>query len=255
MTTRGALAATLWLALPFAASAEDARLERARKVNLAYAAHMPAYVADETAKRYTGNSRSAKWQVQDTIQSEITFSGTRAVRRQIRRNGRPWDRPFDALPGFKWYGGFGTEIRPLFDPACPTALTYEGPAGVRGQELLKYRFSSPADGCFAVLYFENRQVNPPRQGHVWIDNATGRVMQLSEEASGFPADFELAQRDEEVSWANVRIGDASHLLPVAATFVILYSSGMRARIEVEYKNHRHFEASSDITFPKEEVRR
>ena len=64
----------------------------------------------------------------DTIQTEITFVGTRVVRRQIRRNGKPWDRPFDALPGFKWYGGFGTEIRPIFDPQCPTTIEYEGPA-------------------------------------------------------------------------------------------------------------------------------
>src|SRR5215467_12160972 len=84
--------------------ASESRLDRARRVNLAYAANMPSYVADETAKRYISDSNSAKWRNQDTIQSEITFVGSRAVRRQIRRNGKRWDRPFDALPGFKWYG-------------------------------------------------------------------------------------------------------------------------------------------------------
>ena len=235
---------------PFRASADDSRLEHARTVNLAYAANMPGFVADETARRYSGNSGSEKWRYQDTIQSEITFVGSRAVRRQIRRNGKPWERPFEALPGFKWYGGFGTEIKPLFDPQCPTTLQYQGKAELRGSQLLKYRFSSPADGCFAFLYLENQRFNPARTGHVLIDDATGSVIQFDEEASGFPEDFALTQRSEEVSWANVKIGQASHLLPVAANFVIVYSSGARARIEVEYKNHRHFEASSNITFPQ-----
>jgi hypothetical protein len=46
----------------------------------------------------------------------------------------------------------------------------------------------------------------------------------------------------------VKIGEASHLLPVHADFLVLYHSGTRYRVEVEYKNHRHFETSSDVTF-------
>ena len=237
------------LAGPFLAVADDPKLEYARKVNLAYAANMPSYVADETAKRYTSKSPSEKWQYQDTIQTEIAINGTRAVRRQIRRNGKPWKQPFEALPGFKWYGGFGTEIRPVFALACSTTLEYQGLAAIHGKRLLKYQFTSPAEGCFVFLYFDNKQANPPRTGHVFIDDATGNVMQFDEEAAGFPADFGLKQRNEEVSWAKVTIGEADHLLPVAASFLIHYASGASARIEVEYKNHRHFEASSTVAFP------
>jgi len=253
MATPGKLRAALLAVLAplFAAWAADTALDRAREVNLAYAANMPSYIADETAKRYTSSSGSGKWQYQDTIQTEITISGSRAVRRQIRRNGKPWDRPFDALPGFKWYGGFGTEIRPMFDPGCPTVLAYAGMATVRGIRLRKYRFNSPADGCFAFLYFDSQRSNPSRSGHVFIDDATGSVMQFDEDATGFPPDFGLTERSEEVSWADVKIGDAGHLLPVAANFVIDYASGARARIEVEYRNHRHFEASSNVAFPKQ----
>ena len=235
---------------PFRAFADDSRLAHAREVNLAYAANMPSFVADETAKRYTGEMKQATWHYLDTIQSEIAIVGTKAVRRQIRRNGKPWERAFEDLPGFKWYGGFGTEIKPVFDPQCPTVIEYAGLAEVRGKKLVKYRFHSPADGCFAFFYFENRRTNPARTGHVFVDDPAGNAIRFDEEASGFPADFGFAQRNEEVSWDYVKIGDASHLLPVAASFTILYSSGSQSRIEVEYKNHRHFEASSTIAFPK-----
>jgi hypothetical protein len=255
----GAAVQLVLLPRPFRASDDDSRLERARRVNLAYAANMPSFVADETARRYTSKSNSAansaEWHPLDTIQTEIAFVGTRAVRRQLRRNGKPWDRPFEALPGFKWYGGFGTEIKPLFDSQCPTIIRYQGPAKIREKELLKYGFNSPADGCFASLYANDQQSNPPRSGHIFIDDASGNMIRLEEEAYGFPADFELARRNEEVSWDYVKTGSATHLLPVAANFVILYASGARTRIEVEYKNHRHFEASSEITFHQEEIKR
>lgn len=246
--------ATLRLALftpvfLLAAGPEQSKLEHAREVNLAYASNMPNFVADETAKRYTSDSGSSHWRYLDTIETEITFKGLRAVRTQIRRNGKPWTRPFQALPGFKWYGGFGTEIRPVFDVQCPTTIEYERRAEVRGKRLLKYRFSSPADGCFVPFYVEDKQYNPARTGHAFIDDPGGNVIQLDEEASGFPADFEFADRKEQVSWDYVKIGDASHLLPVAANFVVVYSSEARAKVEVEYKNHRHFEASTNVTFP------
>jgi hypothetical protein len=224
------------------------KLEQAREINLEYVSNLPNFVADETAKRYTSDAKSPQWRYLDTIETEITFNGNRAVRQQIRRNGRPWTQPFEALPGFKWYGGFGTEIQPLFDLQCPTTIDYEGRAELRGKQLLKYRFSSPPDGCFASFYVEYQRYNPARAGHVFIDDVAGNVIQIDEEASGFPAGFDFAQRNEEVSWDFVKIGDASHLLPVAADFVVFYSSGKRWRIEVQYKNHRHFETATDITF-------
>jgi hypothetical protein len=227
-------------------------LEHARRINLEYAANMPNFVADESAKRYRSAAQSPAWRPYDTVEAEIAFRGRRAVRQQIRRNGKPWDQPFDALPGFKWYEGFETEISPLFDPQCPTTIEYEGRSTmggrVDGRQLLDYRFSSPVDGCFPFLYFAYQRYNPARIGHVFIDDPGGSAIQVDDEASGFPADFEFAGREEHMFWDYVKIGENSHLLPVRADFLVVYSSGVRYRVEVEYKNHRHFEASTNITF-------
>lgn len=223
-------------------------LEHARRVNLEDAANMPNFVADETAKRSRSTTRQPGWRPYDTVESEITFRGRRAVRQQIRRNGKPWDQPFDALPGFKWYEGFETEITPLFDPQCPTTIEYQGRSKVGGRQLIEYRFSSPADGCFPFLYFAYQRYNPARTGRVFIDDLGGNVIHVDDEAGGFPADFEFAGREEHMFWAPVKIGENSHLLPVRANFLVVYSSGTRYRVEVEYKNHRHFEASTKVTF-------
>jgi hypothetical protein len=223
-------------------------LEQARRINLEYAANMPNFVADETAKRYRSTTESPDWRPYDTVEAEITFQGRRAIRQQIRRNGKTWDQPFDALPGFKWYEGFETEITPLFDPKCPTTIEYQRRSQVGGRQLLEYRFSSPVDGCFPFLYFAYQRYNPARTGRVLIDDPGGNVIQVDDEAGGFPAEFEFAGREEHMFWDYVKIGDNSHLLPVRANFLVLYSSGTRYRVEVEYKNHRHFEASTKVTF-------
>ena len=230
------------------AAEAHAKLEHARRVNLAYASNMPNFVADETAKRYTSPPGSKRWHYLDTIETEITFKGSRAFRQHIRKDGRPWDQLFQALPGFKWYGGFGTEIEPVFDAECPTTIEYEGRREVRGKQLLVYRFSSAPDGCFGPFTVLYQRYNPARTGHAFIDDPGGNVIRLDEEASGFPAEFEFVQRNEAVSWDYVKIGDASHLLPVAADFVVLNASGDRWHVTVEYANHRHFESSTNVTF-------
>ena len=224
------------------------KLEHAREVNLESAAHLPNFVADETAKRYTSDTTSLRWRYADTIEDEVTFRGNRVQRQQIRRNGRKWDRPFQALPGFKWGGGFGGELQPLFDIQCPTRIDYDSVASAGGQQRLKYRFESPPDGCFSDFYVEYQRYNPARAGYFLIDDRSDYVVYLNEVASGFPARFDFVRREEEVSWESVQIGDAPHLLPVTANFVVEFSSGKRWRIEVQYKNHRHFESSTNVTF-------
>lgn len=222
--------------------------ERARRINLDYIANMPNFVADETAKRYRSTRKSPRWSNFDTIETEITFEGDTTLRRQIRRNGKPWEQPFEALPGFKWYGGFGSEISPVFDPQCPTTIEYQGRSQVGGRQLLKYQFSTPVDGCFPFFYYHYQRYNPARIGHVSIDDSAGNIFQLEEDTQGFPAEFEFAEREERISWDYVKIGEESHLLPVRAHCLAVYNSGTQFRIEVEYKNHRHFETSSNVKF-------
>jgi hypothetical protein len=224
------------------------QLAQARRVNLEYAANLPNFVADEIAKRYRMSPNSRAWSDFDTVESEITFRGSRAVRQQIRRNGKLWEQPFDGLPGYKWHEGFGPEITPLFDPKCPTTLKYEGRSESGGRALHDYKFSSPVDGCFPYFFFGYQRYNPARTGHVLIDDPAGNIIQLEEEESGFPAEIEFSGREVHISWDYVKIGEESHLLPVRASFLVRYYDGTRYRIEVEYKNHRHFEASTHITY-------
>ena len=229
-------------------SAQDATLEHARQVNLERAANMPNFVADEIVSHYLGRDPS-RWRRDWTIQDEITLKGNQVTRRNVVKNGKAWDGK--GQDPARTYGlpatGFAAALMSLFDPGCPTTLELAGQDQLRGKEVSVYRFRSPANGCFGNL-FGPRAYNAARSGRILIDAASGDLLQFEEEASGFPAGFVFWQRNQVMIWDQVKIGEASHWLPVSADFVWKHGDGTLSRSVVEYKNHRHFEAATNITF-------
>jgi hypothetical protein len=118
---------------------------------------------------------------------------------------------------------------------------------VQGKPAVVYRFRSPANGCFGDLY-GNWPYNPARTGRVLIDESSGEILQFEEEAAGFPRGFVFTQRNQIMTWGSVKIGEASHWLPVASEFIWRMGNGEFYRTTVAYKNHRHFETATNITF-------
>ena len=232
------------VARPPDAADSESPLDRARRVNIEYTSKLPNFVVDETAERSILAKGSAKWRTVDTIESDLAFQGTYTTRQHVRVNGKPWNKPL--LPGPNWVTGFG-ELKPLFDSACPVVFESAGREEVRGKPALEYRFSSPQDGCF-TYWGDGRgyEYNAARTGRVLIDETTGCALRFEEEMIEFPAQSAL-QVKETVAWDNVEIGGASHLLPVAYELA-LTRAGAVFRVAVEYRNHRRFEAASNVTF-------
>jgi hypothetical protein len=222
-------------------------LEHVRTVNLDRAGKLPSFVADETATRSRGHTGSTKWRLIDTVESEITFKGTDATRQHVRINGKPWSNPSAWLPGVNWGIGFGSEIAPLFARDCENTFEFEGREELRGLQLEVYKFHSLQDGCFgAGTIAAYQQYDPARTGRILVDSFND-VIQMECETTGTPAEF--SGEDKVVlSWGFVKIADTPYLLPVAADYVFTFSPGDVWHIVVQYKNHRHFEASMNVTF-------
>jgi hypothetical protein len=221
-------------------------LEHARQVNLDHAANMPNFVADETVKRYTTRKTSPDaWKLVDTIESEITFKGGEPTRQRIRINGKPWNKP---IAGINISPEFGTEIKPVFNPECPTQIDFEGRQELRGKQLLVYRFTSASYGCFGYFGYQNTHYVPARTGRVLVEDPGGSMIQYEEEAKEFPKGFLVDSWREVTSWDYVKIGDAPALLPLTNDFFEGLSAGDLWHISVEFSNYRRFEASTNVTF-------
>jgi hypothetical protein len=232
------------LLLPMTALAADEILDlsRVRQVNLDRAADMPNFVADETATYFTAEPHTdpSRWRYMMTPESEVSVKGTQITRQHMRRNGKPLAKPVAVV-----IGGFGIELPSLFKPECPTQIGFER----REEGNSWYRFSSPANACFERLGPDSRHMyNAARTGRILVDDQSGDLIRFEAEANGFPKGFPFVQRDEVETWGRVSIGDASHLLPVSAEFIWRYASALPFRLVIEYKNHRRFEASTNVTF-------
>ncbi|HEY6347620.1 MAG TPA: hypothetical protein VIY49_39520 [Bryobacteraceae bacterium] len=230
----------------------DAELERVRQVNLDHAKQMPSFIADETAKRYAspGSADPPVWRLKDTIKSDIVFRAGYPTREHIRINGKPLNKP--QIPNVNWSAFFGTEIKFVFDPECPTELTFARSEEAHGKQLRAYVFTSPPNGCFGSWgwggILRRQQYNAGRTGRVLVEDPGGGLIQYEERTTGYPKEFPVRSYQQTIVWDYVKIGDVSHLLPVTQDFELDLRSGDSWRITVEYKNHRRFEAATSITF-------
>jgi hypothetical protein len=214
-------------------------LDQIRSHILKFVSEMPNFVADEVAKRYVSTTNPPNWRLADTIESEITFKGIAVSREHITVDGKPWNSTYRELPGFKWTDAFGSQLTHLFDPACLTTFEPEGKSAVR--------YNSPPDGC-EFFWQDYQQFYPGRTGRILLDEGEQNVIRLETNSEVFPEAFPISSSEKQVSWDFVKIGDATRLLPVSAEIQIALSTGEMRLARHEYKNHRHFEAASNVTF-------
>lgn len=247
--TRGLL--FLLLVPPCGAADKGADLEYVRKVNLEHAAMLPDFVADEIADRSQSHAANPPdWQPMDHVEAEIVVrSKGEFTRRNVRLNGQPWDKPF---PRWNWGVAFGDELISLFDPKCKNAIELEGPAELQGEAVIAYHYQAPQNGCFGYWtksgLLTSKKVNPPRRGRFVVDRATGNLLRFEMQAVDFPKNFGYDTWTVASAWDEVRIGSEAYLLPVAMEMVTGSTGHELGRTLVEYKNHRHFEASTSVQF-------
>ena len=253
--TRAVFALALCSLLRLGAQDPAAALEHARTVNLQRASSLPNFVVDETAIRYhSPHTDPPKWKQFDKIEMELIVQGAGQGQRQnVRRDGKPWQKP--DFSDFNWGEQFGYELMPLFDSKCHTVIEFERREQTNGKPTLAYRFRTPRDGCFGffkVSYlFSHKRFNPERTGQFVIDAATGSVISSVVESNEYPKGFGLGPWKSISTWDYVTIGETSHLLPLSGEVFGGFTKGDLWHVVIEYKNHRHFESATNISFGPE----
>jgi hypothetical protein len=231
-------------------AAAKSEFERARQAGLERALNLPSFEADEVARRWTARqNKPAAWQLVQTIESEITFKDGEPRRENIRINGKPWKKPSDPI---NWSADFGTELKEVFGIECPNTFDFDGREEIAGRQLLVYRFSSPPDGCFGYAVFNGKRYIPARKGRILIDEQTGNLLQYEEEANQFPPGFVVVSAKEVTRWDYLNSGDTTYLVPLSYELFLDFASGDKWHISAEFKNHRHFQSSVNLTFRPEQ---
>ena len=231
-------------------------VEQARTVNLSRAAHLPNFIADEVADCYVSAADPLVWQHSASLQSEVAFKGNGETRQHRTLNGRPVSAS-GVIPGCIGYdGGFGTYLKPLFDPACRTQLDVAQKTGQPGSQAMVFDFSSPPEGCFYSSWGGNTEhwgvyrAYPAHEGQVTIEVPGGNMIYVSDRSVGFPPTYNIEHVEEKVTWDFVNIGDERHLLPVSFEKIMYTRRCGLGRVTARYINHRRFEVDTRVTFQK-----
>jgi hypothetical protein len=74
------------------------------------------------------------------------------------------------------------------------------------------------------------------------------VLRIAERAVEIPREFGVTRIETAVNYRRVRIGERDVLLPVAATEIILDSTGALRRNETAFTRCREFRSDSQIRF-------
>jgi hypothetical protein len=237
------------LKVPAAAPpADPSGLDRVRRVNLEYRLKLPSFVADEIVQYHHSDDVGKPWRLTHTIEAEVAIKNGRPAHQNIRRDGKPWKPRLEG----QLNSDFGIHLTTIFDDArCPTRIEFAGREVARGMPMLVYHFSSPPDGCFGGVVLNGKLHVPAVTGRVLVDPAKGNAVMCEWEGSGFPEKFGADRYSITESWDYVTIAGASYLIPAWRETVVLKSGGEMERLTTEYKNFRHFESSTSVTFDKE----
>ncbi|HEX3684463.1 MAG TPA: hypothetical protein VHU83_18145 [Bryobacteraceae bacterium] len=208
----------------------------------AYLAQIPSFIADEYTTRWTSTEEPPQWTQLDQIQTEIRFDGHHDVRTKILLNSKPWNRPYETLPGMKWRSGYCRKVHAVFSNRN-IQLVEEGEQTLNGQAVAVYAYHAPADSI-THWYLGEQGFWPALDGKVWISKDDGRALQLEESSTGFPPDFPLSSAIEHVAFDNVPVGANVETLPVASEVTWVCSdTGKMFLNKNTYKNYRAETAS------------
>lgn len=88
----------------------------------------------------------------------------------------------------------------------------------------------------------------PWSGRFFAEEASGVLIRFEEEAHEFPKNFTVDPFRETIRWDYVKIGDGAYLLPVSQEIWGGWAKEGLYHVKTEYKNRRHLEAATSVTF-------
>jgi len=229
-------------------TAEPSQLDRVREVNLDYVAKLPDFVADEINRRYRSYDLGKPWRPELTVQDEVTVKDHRVFHRNVHKHASTLSGALDKPLNFD----FGLHLEAVFGPQCASRVEFVGREEVEGRPMLVYFFHIPTGGaCFGVAHNGNQQF-AAITGRILLDAANLHVLRSEWVGAGFPEKFAVDHFTTTEQWGYATIGGSAYLVPVSSEIVFRMSDGSTERGKTEYRNHRHFEAATSITFGKDQ---
>lgn len=225
-------------------------IDQASRHALEYSQALPNFLVNQEIKRYVQSPRTKGWELQDTLEVELSFrADTGENFRLLRFNGAPTQKTYEELGGTTSTGEFGSILGGIFAPQSQASFRESGRDRIRGREAVVYDFEVKTANSRSRISDRNsgRAIVSGYEGRVWVAVQSGRVIRIELSHHEIPAGFPVSLAENAVEYDWVTIAEKEYLMPVEAEVLLgedrhaFYTKNV-----IRFENYRKFEVGVKI---------
>ena len=231
--------------------AQDAALYNKARSNMAeILANQPNYTCLETIDRSERPKAKAKFETIDSLRFEVAFVDKREM------YAWPGSKKFDEMSLIDMVpegaaigtGVFAGHAQYLFRSNIATVKRGEW-VEEEGKRYARYPFSVPIHlSRYMLMKSKKDAAAVAYSGHIWIDEATARVMRIVLHADDIPPKLEIERTETLIEYGAAKIGGREFWLPSRSVEEITALSGRTDRNLTRFSGCRAFSGESTLRF-------
>jgi hypothetical protein len=210
-------------------------LQEARHIAAELSGSLPDYTCVERVTRYrSDNHASTLWKVQDVVSAEIVHKAGQDDRPRPTLNGKPANP--ERMGNRTWSSGdFRAVLTDVLAPSSAARVAYQGEAKLGEFAAVMYSFHIDAEQSRWLVQEGGQSIRPARDGTIWFDRATKRLLRIEFQGVDIPPDFPTETVELAIDYDLVQLGAEEYLVPTHADQL-----GCRRRMAFCTKNSVEF---------------
>ena len=183
----------------------------------------------------------------DLVSAEIVYEDGHESYRNVKIDNHPANKPLEEIDGSWSTGEFATMLVELFQPQTEAQFRPGGASSISGASAQVYDFQVERENSRWMLTAGSQSLVAAYAGSVWIDPNSARVLRIEMQARNLPPDFRMDTVETALDYSELRLGEASFLLPVhAESLGCERGTSYCSHNIIDFRNYHEFKSKSKI---------
>ena len=225
-------------------------LEKVTEYARGYIQNLPNFTCTQVTRRYVDPSATGKYQLDDTIVENLSYSDKHESYKVVSVNNTPTSKSHWDLGGVTSAGEFGTDMAVLFDRQTRTEFIWDSWTtwGGRRTHRIAYRVLQE-NSRWTIDADKTQRIVPGYKGFVYVDREFNMIMRITSDAVDVPVDFPIQNVKQDTRYGFKKIGEREQEFLVPTESVITSKTGRSLKKnETQFTLYRKFGTESVIKF-------
>jgi hypothetical protein len=237
-------------------SAEEQKrvLDAATDYAINFVKRLPDFICTQVTRRFVDpTGKDSFGQPQDVILERLSYFEQHEDYKVVLVNNRPMDIAHEKLGGATSSGEFGSILKEIFDPKTHAEFGWARWATLTRRPMYVFTYHVPQpESTYRITSYSGPTTSQSfvagYRGLVFVDKGNLKVMRITLEAEGMPADFPVREVNLTLTYDSTKIGDSDYVLPLKAELRSRDDRRYLVKNDVEFRMYRKFEAETNIKF-------